>query len=136
MARYFFGVLLLVAVMASGCATAVYPDGSRHRVPMPQIGVIVTVTNYCSPFVGLYHGAELQAPLVPYGASARIPVSSLAFSGPYRRVHLEVKAFEMGLNPIGSATRTFGVSTYQGSQPELWLVDRLNSPPGARCSPP
>lgn len=135
MKKVFWAVLL--AALTTGCATAVYPDGTRRRVPMPQVGVIVTVTNNCSAFIQVEHGAVSLVGPIPYGRSARLPVSSLAYSGTSRSISLEAKAYDGQSRYIGSVSRGFQVSIQRGTREvPVWQVDRLNSPSGVRCQPP
>ena len=129
-------ILLVLVVLAtsSACATVVYPDGRRQRVYMAQTGVIVTVTNNCSAFIDVERGAVSQVGLIPFGGSARIPLSSRAYSGTSRRVPIEVKAYDGNMGYIGSVAQDFHVSTYRGTQEApVWSVDQLRSPSGARC---
>lgn len=136
-----FFVLALVAFAASACATRVIhlPDGrvAVSREAMPQVGVILSVRNNCAAFLVVESGGIPRNVGLPFGKSDRIPISTSAYSGlGYRTIEVLASAQDAQGRYLGSITERFDVDTYRGTYERTWVVDRLDSPPGARCDPP
>ena len=133
-------LLVLLALATSNCATVTYSDGTKRRIPLSQVAVIVTVLNNCAPFIDVYDAEGAIRRGIGYSGSVTVPLISDAFSGPYREMPLILKAYRPsragnGVEYLGSISRRFGVSTYYGSQRVDWTIDHLESPPGASCQP-
>ena len=131
-------MLVLLALATINCATIQYPDGTRQRIILPQVSSIVTVKNNCAPVIDV-EGSE--GPImkgVRYSTSVTVPLISDAFTGFYREMFLTITAYRRrggGIEYLGSATKTFSVATYSGTQRSFWIVDRLDSPYSAICQP-
>ena len=121
------------AVMSMGCATKTVrlPDGSlgTKRVLMPQVGVTVSVVNNCAPLLDVVRSGVVLFSRLAYGELAAVPLVSSPLGGRSRRMPLTVRGYmENSAGEVvylGSATKTFSVNTSQGSEEEVWEVDRL-----------
>lgn len=125
--------LLFLLALTTGCATMVYPDGSRQSVLLPQVATVVTVNNDCVPVLDIHGSEGLLMAGVKYGHSVTVPLVSTAFSGDSRRSFLTVKGFletDEGREYLGSQTREFHVNVYQGTQRVPWTIDHLRLPNG------
>lgn len=126
----FFGIAL-AAVLAGGCVA--FPvggsDGTRFYIPY-QVGVFARVVNNCAPYLDLETVNGIVQKGLPYGSSATIPLISTPFGGSYRQMALVAKGYNEKREYLGSVVAVFHVSTYQGSQAEVWVVDRLHLPGG------
>lgn len=132
MRKFFF---LFVAVLSAACAPYMV-GGQRRMVLMPQVGVVLSVVNNCAATVSVESGGVVVDPDLPFGGSNSLPLSSRAFSGYNRAIVATVKAYDAVGKYLGSATHPFHVDIYQGTYESTWVVDRLESPPGATCVPP
>jgi hypothetical protein len=109
----------LLAILASGCAQVVYPDGSRRRVPMTQVGVVLTVQNDCAPVLEAYQDGILMMANIRRGQHATFPLVSAAFTGSSREVEVLFKYYSLigdTLNYLGSLVERFWVNIYGGSE--------------------
>ncbi|MBI2674039.1 MAG: hypothetical protein HYX23_02030 [Candidatus Zambryskibacteria bacterium] len=123
-----FFVLLLVA---SGCAVVpVRPYAVTGGFGFYQVGVTVRVVNNCTPFLDLERVDGIEVKGLPYGSSVTVHMTSTPFSGSQRQLSLTAKGYGSNREYLGSATRIFHVSTYQGSREEVWEVDQLRLPGG------
>ncbi|MDP2641897.1 MAG: hypothetical protein Q8P21_01235 [bacterium] len=136
-----FFALALLALSAMGCATKIVqlPDGTivKRRGMMPQVGVIVTIKNNCSPMMAIesIHGPEVSN--LAYGKSATLPIPTRAFSGDSREIWVMISAYTASSVYIGSAVLRERVSIRQGTRDGVvWQVDQLDSPPNVTCPSP
>ena len=127
---FFFVVFGLIAFAMSGCAVITYPDGSTRHFMLLQVGVIVRVVNNCAPYIDLERVDGIVVRGLPYGGSTTVAMQSTPFRGSNRRMPLTAKGYTQNREYLGSATREFHVSTYEGTREEAWEVDRLNLPGG------
>ncbi|MDO8728894.1 MAG: hypothetical protein Q7K26_03260 [bacterium] len=130
--KKFFVFLILVTLVASGCvAIPVGGSGGGSRLyVLYQVGVVARVVNNCAPHLELETVSGVVVKDLPYGSSTTIPLISLPLSGNSRQVTLTVKGYTDKREYLGSMTKIFYVSTYDGSREEVWEVDRLNLPRG------
>ncbi|MBX4181437.1 hypothetical protein KW807_01060 [Candidatus Parcubacteria bacterium] len=135
-----FLVVSLVLVMAAGCATALVerPDGSMitQRVVMVQSGIIIKIQNNCASSISV---ASIHGPLVEglaWGKGTQQPIPARFEGSDHydRRIWVEVRAYTSTGVYIGSITRN--ESVYGSTRDMHWDIDRLDSPPGARCPGP
>lgn len=133
MNRFFPALVVLVAVAASGCVAVPRPGGTEWYI-MLQVGVSVRVVNNCAPYLDLERVGGVVVKGLAYGDSATIPMASTPFSGSNRQMPLTAKGYTVAKDGsrvyLGSVTRDFHVSTYEGSREEVWEVDRLYLPRG------
>ncbi len=125
-------LFVLIALVVSGCvAIPVGGSGSGTKVyVLYQVSVIARVINNCAPHLELENISGVVVKDLPYGSSTTIPLISLPFSASNRQVSLTVKGYTDKREYLGSMTKTFYVSTYEGSREEVWEVDRLRLPGG------
>lgn len=132
--------LLAVAFIFAGCAERIVylPDGRviQRREVMPQVGVILSVKNNCAASLEIERGGYIVDRGVPFGRSDRLPLSTTAFTGDSRQIVVTASAHDGRGRYLGSATRSFYIDVYRGTYEETWVVDRLESPPGAQCVVP
>ncbi|MEX0932408.1 MAG: hypothetical protein WDZ61_00745 [Parcubacteria group bacterium] len=117
--------LLAILVLVGGCAGAAH---FPRMYLMPQVGIILTVVNNCSPFLDVSsptHG-DLATGL-PYGDRVTLPLSSVAFSGSNREIEVYVQGHTSKRVYLGSDTKTFRVNVRSGTRGEVWEVRRLNA---------
>jgi hypothetical protein len=125
---FVFILVVVVALVTSGCVTIQYPDGSEQKFAMLQVGIVARVVNNCAPFLDLERVNGLVVEGLPYGGSVTIPLVSTPFTGSNRRMPLVAKGYNENREYLGSSTHMFSVNTSQGSQEEVWTVDRLDLP--------
>lgn len=96
-----------------------------------QVGVGVRVVNNCAPFLDLERITG-QAVVVglPYGRSVFIPMTSRPFTGGNRSLVLVAKGYTLTRGYLGSGTRRFDVSIYDGSREDVWEVNEISLPNG------
>ncbi|OHB17044.1 MAG: hypothetical protein A2544_00895 [Candidatus Zambryskibacteria bacterium RIFOXYD2_FULL_43_10] len=123
--------VILASVLVSGCVVGpVRPYGITHGFGFYQIGVTVRVVNNCTPFLQLDTVSGIEVKELPYGSSVTVHLTSAPFSGSQRQLSLTAKGYGPSREYLGSSTKIFHVSTYQGSREEVWEVDRLRLPGG------
>lgn len=118
-------VLAGILILASGCAGVAHLP---RMYLMPQVGVILTVVNNCTPVLdgdSPTHGVLFRN--LPYGSSVTLPLSSVAFSGSSREIAVLVRGSTKAGTYLGSATRTFYVDTYRGTRSKVWEVDHIRA---------
>ncbi len=125
-----FFLLTLVALVTSNCATTGIVGGPMRTVAMPQVGVRVHVVNNCAPTLDLESDGRVEVKGVPYGASAIVSLSSRPFSGSSRGLFLVAKGYTLKSEYLGSETRQFYVSIYEGTREEVWEINYLRLPSG------
>ncbi len=129
MKKLFFAAL--VALSASGCVRYAV-NGQTRTAILLQVGVVVRVVNNCAPVLELERvGGRVGS--VTYGNSTTVIMESTPFTGSNRRMLLTVRGFQptdAGQVYLGSQTREFYVSTYEGTREEVWEVDHIRLPNG------
>jgi hypothetical protein len=128
--------LFLFAALMGGCATIRYPDGTKKRYIMPQVGVIVQVTNNCAPFLELSRVTEgVLVEDLAYGESRTVVLVSRPFSGHNRPLFLTAKGYnKVGEKReyLGVVVKSFSANTHQGTREDVWIVESLRGKGG--CS--
>ncbi len=123
--------LVVLALASSGCVRYAV-DGRTRTAIMLQVGVVVRVVNNCAPVLEIERvGGRMGA--VSYGNSTTVILESTPFTGSNRRMPLTVKGYNptaQGQVYLGSQTREFYASTYEGTREEVWEVDYLRLPTG------
>jgi len=125
-----FFLVALMAVVAGGCVGVPVGGGGYEIVVPYQVGAFVRVVNNCAPILSLESLNGIEIKELPYGNSTTVPLISAPLSGRHRRLYLTAKGYTADRVYLGSATRTFHVSTYTGSRSDVWEVDRLHLPGG------
>src|SRR3989344_5648964 len=132
MKKLVFVLMSMIGLMSTGCVRYAV-NGQQRTVVMFQVGVVVRVVNNCAPILDLERVGGLVATGLKYSQSATIPLVSTPFSGSNRQIALTAKGFKTtpeGQVYLGSQTRTFSVSTNEGSREEVWEIDYLQLPSG------
>lgn len=124
--------LCALALAVSGCiAIPTGPSrGGTQYFLFLQVGIVVRVVNNCAPLLDLERVEEIVVEGLPYGSSITVPLVSTPFTGSHRSVPLTAKGYTERREYLGSATKTFHVSTYRGTHSEIWEVDYLRLPGG------
>ncbi|MEX2013835.1 MAG: hypothetical protein WD896_00580 [Parcubacteria group bacterium] len=124
-------VVTLIVLVTSGCVAIPVggPNGAQLYI-LYQVGVVVSVVNNCAPWLDgeATSGTTFQG--LPYGSSTTVPLISAPFGGSYRSMVMTVKGYNEKREYLGSQTREFYVSTYDGSRSTVWVIDRLDLPKG------
>ena len=132
MKKFVFLMILPGLMSMMGCVRYAV-NGQQRTVIMLQVGVVVKVVNNCAPLIDLERVGGVVATGLKYSQSATIPLVSTPFSGSNRQIALTAKGFKTtpeGQVYLGSQTRTFSVSTNEGSREEVWEIDYLQLPRG------
>lgn len=135
MNQSFPALVVLAAVAMGGCVGVQGSRGGTEWYVMAQVGVTVRVVNNCAPYLDLERVGGVVVKGLAYGDSATIPMASTPFSGSNRQMPLTAKGYRIAPGStarvyLGSVTRDFSVSTYEGSREEVWEVDQLRLPGG------
>ncbi len=125
-----FVAIAAIALVTNACTTVRLADGTTQRFAMVQVGVVVRVLNNCTPFLDLERVGGMVVKGLPYGESATIPLVSTPFGPGNREMPLTAKGYSANMEYLGSVSKTFYVSTSEGSREEVWEIDRLNLPGG------
>lgn len=129
---------LYLLSLLTGCATAVayLPDGTRvtKKVPMPLGGVIPSIQNNCSAILVVQRGS-VPLSFIPYGESSTLPTRSEGRD--HQDFEFTLKAYTaMRREYLGSYTLRLSADSYSGREKREIPIDRLDSPPGAKCVKP
>lgn len=115
-------VIIVVALMASGCATVptvAAPSGTQ-RIIFLQVGVMLQVFNNCSTTPGRLYPSTGGEVLVPAGRPTYVPMASMPLMAT-RSLSATYQVFE-GDVMVGSISRSFYIDRYQGTQTVQWVI--------------
>lgn len=125
--------LTVTLAACGGMRTVRLPDGSltNKRIVMIQSGIVVSVVNNCAPLLDIESVGGRHFINAKFGESVTVtgvarPLSGYGYS---RRIQFTVKGYSADRTIyLGSSTREFSVSTYEGTHEETWVVDQLALP--------
>lgn len=123
-------IVAVVALSQSACAPVIVqqPHGPRFGMVSLQQRVLVTVQNNCVPYIDVFTGTVVYSVGLPYADHVVAPLVRQPFTN--GEFTLVVRGYNEKKEFLGTDTRRYSISSYEGEKNEVWEVNYLNLPNG------